>query len=66
MKYPKGEELKAAWKAAKSIEHWYMTHKGKPWTLEWVDTKMEAYGDWYLYIDPETGLYYEAYHSIGD
>ena len=46
MKYPKGEELKAAWKAAKSIDHWYMTHKGKPWTLEWVDTKMEAYGDW--------------------
>lgn len=60
------EELKAAWKAAKSIEHWYMTHKNRPWTLEWVDTKMDTYGDWYLYIDPETGRYYEAYHSIGD
>lgn len=63
------EFLKEAWD--KAIDLTYLRNT-KPkeypkWTdLERLDSKMYPYGDWVLYVDKTTGIFYEKYISIGD
>lgn len=59
------EELKAAWDSAKDLGYW-VQYKKRWAVTEHIDTKMDTYGDWYLYRDKETGEYYAEYMSIGD
>lgn len=63
-------ELKAAWKEARPLGEWRKKCKRegrKPsWKdMQFVDRKMEAYGDRELYRDID-GSYYEDFMGLGD
>ena len=59
------------WRSARPVQEFYDAWKAKGKegspirALTFVDRRMEAYGDWTLYVDDD-GNYYEEYDSIGD
>lgn len=62
-------ETKEAWDKAIDLDY-LRRHNPKEYpkwgNLKLLDVNMEAYGDWKLYVDETTGIFYEEYESIGD
>ena len=63
------EYIKDAWEEAIDLNYLRNAapEKYPKWSnLSRLDSKMEAYGDWVLYINTTNGKFYKEYTSIGD
>lgn len=62
--------MQEKWKKARPMSEFWKKHNGETYPqvmehVKMIDSRMAAYGDWYLY-EEDDGTLYEDYFSIGD